>query len=513
MDLSFIIALIAVTGLSVVITYFLTNKKANSKLEEYKTIDDAINSASKNKTALESEVKAQEENLETTKKKVLDLESEVKAQEENLETTKKKMLDLENQLQALDNETKELQSLKENSDQISSDLIKNKEDLDNNKIKISEIKKEIKSKNEDLYNILSKIDIYGRIDEFVDNGHYETPQYLFETSERFAEEIKRIREFQKDLIKNKNAITYPETVVVSENKSHNKKILDGQVRLMLNAFNMECDSLIGKVKPSTFSRTLERIEKLANNLEKSAATLRCGFNLEYIKSKYEECKIQYQYTLKKQEEQEEQRLIREQIREEQKAIKEYERAVAKAEKEERMYREMLAKAKEELSKVSDDERIVAEQRIKDLEQQLAEAEVKEERAKSMAEQTRKGHVYVISNIGSFGENVYKIGLTRRLEPMDRVKELGDASVPFSFDVHAMIYVDDAPALESALHREFTKVRVNAVNLRKEFFCTDLQSIKAAVEKISGSEADFKMTAAAEDYYETRRLQSVDIKAA
>lgn len=492
MDLNFIIALIAISGLSVVITYFLTNKKANSKLEEYKTIDYAINMANKNKASLENDIKNKENNLENTKNQISDSES---------------------QLKILDNETKELQSLKENADQILSDLTENKKELEKNKIKISEIQREIESKDENLHSLKSKIDIYDRIDDFIDNGHYETPQYLFETSERFAEEIKRVREHQKDLIKNKNAITYPETIIISENKSYNKKILDGQVRLMLNAFNIECDSLIGKVKPSTFPRTLERIEKLASNLEKSAAILRCGFNIEYIKSKYEECKIQYQYTLKKQEEQEEQRLIREQIREEQKAIKEYERAVAQAEKEERMYRDLLARAKEELSKASDEERIVAEQRIKELEQQLAEAEAKEERAKSMAEQTRKGHVYIISNIGSFGENVYKIGLTRRLEPMDRVKELGDASVPFSFDVHAMIYVDDAPALESALHREFTNVRVNAVNLRKEFFHTDLQSIKAAVEKISGSEAEFKMTAAAEDYYETRRLQSVDIKAA
>jgi hypothetical protein len=111
----------------------------------------------------------------------------------------------------------------------------------------------------------------------------------------------------------------------------------------------------------------------------------------------------------------------------------------------------------------------------------------------MAQQTRKGHVYIISNIGSFGKKIYKIGLTRRLDPFDRVKELGDASVPFLFDVHAMIYVEDAPALESALHRKFTTHRVNAVNMRKEFFNIDLLSIKKAVEEIAGFEAEFKMT--------------------
>jgi hypothetical protein len=285
----------------------------------------------------------------------------------------------------------------------------------------------------------------------------------------------------------------------------NKKILNGQVKLMLTAFNIECDMLIGKVSPSSFGRTLERIEKLANNLEKSAATLECGFDIDYIELKFEECKLQYQYTLKKQEEIAEQKLIKEQIREEQRAIKEFEKAIAEAEKEEKMYRNLLDKAQQELAQANEQERSEMEQRIAILEQQLAEAEAKEERAKSMAEQTRKGHVYVISNIGSFGEDVYKIGLTRRLEPMDRVKELGDASVPFPFDVHAMIYTDDAPALETALHREFHSQRVNAVNIRKEFFSVDLEEIKDAVEKIAGVDAQFKMTALAEDYYESLRL--------
>ena len=274
---------------------------------------------------------------------------------------------------------------------------------------------------------------------------------------------------------------------------------------MLTAFNIECDMLIGKVSPSSFGRTLERIEKLANNLEKSAATLECGFDIDYIELKFEECKLQYQYTLKKQEEIAEQKLIKEQIREEQRAIKEFEKAIAEAEKEEKMYRSLLDKAQQELAQANEQERSEMEQRIAILEQQLAEAEAKEERAKSMAEQTRKGHVYVISNIGSFGEDVYKIGLTRRLEPMDRVKELGDASVPFPFDVHAMIYTDDAPALETALHREFHSQRVNAINLRKEFFNVDLEEIKDAVEKIAGVDAEFKMTALAEDYYESLRL--------
>ncbi len=377
--------------------------------------------------------------------------------------------------------------------------------LESTKSTLDELTARIEKGELDIEELMGDLDLYSRLDEFTAHGHFEMPKYLYETSTRFAEEIKDVRQQQKDMIKDKTAIMFPESTVISNDKSFNNTILNGQVKLMLTAFNIECDFLIGKVSPSSFGRTLERIEKLANTLEKSAATLECGFNIDYIELKFEECKLQYQHTLKKQEEVVEQKLIKEQIREEQRAIKEFEKAIADAEKEEKMYRNLLEKAKRELANSTEQERSEMELRIAMLEQQLAEAEAKEERAKSMAEQTRKGHVYVISNIGSFGEDIYKIGLTRRLEPMDRVKELGDASVPFPFDVHAMIYTDDAPALEAALHREFNSKRVNAVNLRKEFFNVDLTSIQEAVEKIAGIEAEFKMTALAEDYYESLRL--------
>ncbi len=456
---------------AIIIAYIIGKSSANKNIGKYKNITDAIQSE-----------KASLNNLL-----------------ENIGSSKQ-------ELEKIHAETKGLQELKRNADKTHLELEGNTKKL---KLVLSEVENMLskhESKSDELSQLMSKLDLYTRIEDLVENGHFEIPEYLYETSARFIEEVKRIRQKQKYLIKERQAVTYPLSTTISDNNSYNKKILDGQVKLMLSAFNIECDALISKISPSNFPRTLERVEKMANALEKSAATLHCGFNIKYVELKYEECKLQYQSSLKKKEEQEEQRLIREQIREEQKAIKEYERAVAQAEKEEKMYRDMLEKAREELVKASDEDKVVAEKRITELESQLAEAEVKEERAKSMAEQTRKGHVYIISNIGSFGENIYKIGLTRRLEPMDRVKELGDASVPFTFDVHALIYANDAPALESSLHKEFTQSRVNAVNFRKEFFRTDLESIKEAVERIAGIEAEFKMTALAEDYYETRRLQ-------
>ena len=474
------INLLMLAGLSlvaVVLTYILTKSSADKKIEKFKSLDEALT-----KTKEEYDAAC------------ISRESIIAAN-----ATAKR------ELEKINEETAELQALKGQDDALKQSIQEQQSLLDSAKSTLDELNSSIDKGELDLEELMGDIDLYSRLDEYTAHGHFEMPQYLYETSTRFAEEIKDVRQQQKDMIKDKTAITFPESTVISNDKSFNNKILNGQVKLMLTAFNIECDLLIGKVSPSSFGRTLERIEKLANTLEKSAATLECGFDIDYIELKFEECKLQYQYTLKKQEEVAEQKLIKEQIREEQRAIKEFEKAIADAEKEEKMYRNLLDKAQRELAKATDQDRTEMEQRIAILEQQLAEAEAKEERAKSMAEQTRKGHVYVISNIGSFGEDVYKIGLTRRLEPMDRVKELGDASVPFPFDVHAMIYTDDAPALETALHREFNSKRVNAVNLRKEFFNVDLASIQEAVEKIAGIEAEFKMTALAEDYYESLRL--------
>ncbi|WP_421205462.1 DUF4041 domain-containing protein [Aeromonas sp. 601027] len=470
---------------AILIGYFILKLKHNKELAKYKADVDAKLGEH---TSLETELSQLKESLTSLKS---DFYNDTK------------------ELEQVRIETEELRALKADESQLLERIREATEQNNKQSEEKDRLSLEIAKLNVDVKNLMGMLDLYSRLDEFTSVGHFENPEYLYETSARFSEEIKYIRSQQKDLIRDKNAITYPVTLIIANDKSLNKKILDGQIKLMLAAFNIECDFLIGKVSPSNFARTLQRIESLANTIEKSAATLKCGFNISYVELKFEECKLQYQYTLKKQEEADEQRIIKEQIREEQRAIKEYERAIAEAEKEERIYRDLLSKAREELLKTSESERAFAEQRIAELEQQLLEAEMKEARAKSMAEQTRKGHVYVISNIGSFGEDIYKIGLTRRLDPMDRVKELGDASVPFSFDVHAMIYSDDAPALEAALHREFRAHRVNAVNLRKEFFQVDLLSIKDAVDTIVDIDSEFKLTALAEEYYESLRLQTVE----
>ena len=468
---SYVIVVLALTiPIAVFVTRLTTTRQLNKKISEYTSIKEAH-----------------------TKKTA------------ELDTVNKMLEDAAQQLSALDKDTEALQQLKRREDSIESDIAERQSELTELGLQSNAEKQKLEEIETQLHDVQSKLDLYSRIDEFTEYGHFEIPEYLYETSQRFAEEIEEIRSQQRSLISDKKAVEVPSDTEISDNKTQNNRILNGQVKLMLSAFNIECDLLIGKVSASNYSRTLERIEKSANSLEKSAASLHCGFNIEYVELKFEECTLQYQFKLRKQEEQEEQRRIREQIREEEKARREYEAALRKAEEEERLYRELLVKARLELEYTSVAEREEAERKIRELEEKLSEAEAKEERAKSMAELTRKGHVYIISNIGSFGDGVFKIGLTRRLDPMERVKELGDASVPFPFDVHAFVLVDDAPALETALHKKFTHRRVNAVNLRKEFFRVELDEIKDAVEELAGTDVDFTLTIAAEEYYESRRL--------
>jgi len=372
--------------------------------------------------------------------------------------------------------------------------------------KIETMKQEKEELDSQILSIKEDISIFEPTKALIDVGFFEEPTYLFETSERFKEEIKSIREKQKEMIKNNTCVEIPEEIAITSDSKYAKKILTGQANLMIKSFNIECDNLMAMVKSSNYPAILERIDKVATEIEKTSLSLKCGFSTDYVELKFKECELQYQFKTKQAREQEEQTVIKEQMREEQKVIREYERALAKAEKEEEMYKTALETARKELELANEKDRQKLEDRIRLLQEQLTAAEESQKRAQSMAEQTRRGYVYIISNIGSFGEHVYKIGLTRRLEPMDRVKELGDASVPFSFDVHAMIYSEDAPALERTLHNEFTRYRLNQVNLKKEFFKIDLLDIKKKAEAFVEGDFEFRVTALAEEYYESLKLR-------
>lgn len=220
----------------------------------------------------------------------------------------------------------------------------------------------------------------------------------------------------------------------------------------------------------------------------------------------EAVKIEYEYYVQKERAREEQRAIREQMRQEAEERRELERQRKQIEKEESKYHDQISQLTEQMQSADDEKTKLLQARIEELQRQLGA--VAEQRDKIVQLQNGKaGNVYVISNIGSFGENVFKIGMTRRLEPMDRVNELGSASVPFPFDVHSMIFSDDAVSLETKLHHILNDQRVNKVNLRKEFFRISLDDLEKLVGEIAPT-AEFKRTVLAEQYRQSLSITHV-----
>lgn len=321
-------------------------------------------------------------------------------------------------------------------------------------------------------------------DEF---GHKEAGEELKAARKRIREMVKDGHAGQCDYVEN-----------------HRKTFA---IHFAVDAFNGKVDSALSKVKHDNFGKIKQEILDAFALVNHNGAPFRnARINQEYLDVRLTELKWAVTTFELKKIEREEQAAIKAQIREEEKAIREMEKARKEAEKEERMLQKALEKARAELNKASEEQKAEFEAQLAELESKLHEAEEKGQRAMSMAQQTRRGHVYVISNVGSFGEEVFKIGMTRRLEPMDRVKELGDASVPFSFDVHAMIYSDDAPALEKELHRQFNLRSVNKINPRKEFFKATVSEIKQAVEKNGISDVHWTLKADAAEYRESLAIE-------
>ena len=280
-----------------------------------------------------------------------------------------------------------------------------------------------------------------------------------------------------------------------------------QMKLMLRVFNNDCDSIMKRVKWNNFDHMKKKIETSFNTANKLGESSNIRISGHYKNWKVKELHLVYEYQEKRNQEKEEQRRIKEQMREEEKVRREIAKAEKEAEEEQKRYEKALKDAMLEAKSLQGEQLDAMSEKIALLEQQLKDAGEKKERALSMAQQTKLGHVYVISNIGSFGESVYKIGMTRRLEPMDRVKELGDASVPFEFDVHAMISTDDAPALENALHHTFERNRVNLINARREFFFIEnLEQIENAVKGQLNAEVHFTKLAQAREFRESENLR-------
>lgn len=321
--------------------------------------------------------------------------------------------------------------------------------------------------------------------------------------------------FKSDEIKNKLSIlhsTQDEMIrkeeALSVTASGTKTIVNSQKKQILRCFNSECTNIISNVTRKNIDTSRNKIQRSFDIINKIFAIDGVQITIDYLSTKFEELSLVYAYMVKEDEEREQRKAIREQMMEEDKVRREIEHEKQKIEKEVAQFTNEVSKLMGYMQKAKDDvEKQLYLEKIKELENKLAALSKDKENVLQREQNTRAGFVYIISNIGSFGENIYKIGMTRRLEPMDRINELSSASVPFPFDVHAMIFSDDAPALETLLHKTFQEYQVNKVNPRKEFFHVNLEEIKKIVLANHNATVQFVNIPDATEYRETLRLQN------
>lgn len=379
-------------------------------------------------------------------------------------------------------------------------LQKQSASLENEIFTQTNIINELKSKIQQLKSQLIVFNDDVLVQEF---GLY-SPRYSYGTSDEYKEQLKEIRDQQKLCIKSNAAATGSTNFTYNDSSSKGAKMVKDMQKLLLRAFNSECDETISNVKYSNYDMSVKKITTSANAVAKLGKMLSIAITPQYYQLKINELTLAFEYQLKKQEEKEALKAARAEQREQAKIQKEIEEQKKKIEKEQSHYQTALEKLNSQLELHPEDldllnKKTELEDKLTDIDKALTDIDYRQANMKA-------GYVYIISNIGSFGEDVYKIGMTRRLDPQERIDELGDASVPFNFDVHAMIFSNDAPALETALHHAFENRKVNMVNQRREFFNVTLDEIKEVIKNNFDKTVEFIDNPDAEQYRISERMR-------
>ncbi len=334
-----------------------------------------------------------------------------------------------------------------------------------------------------------------------------SPRFDFINSSEYKEKLSQIRGYQKACIKNGTAVSGNLNWTVNNNAAKGKKMVQDMQKLLLRAFNSECDETIGKIKYNNIDASVKKINSSAAAISKLGTIMNISITTQYLDLKIQEAYLALEYQLKKQQEKEDAKEARAQMREAAKLQKEIDEQRKKIEKEQTHYQKALLTVLKQLENATDEEKPILLAKRSELERELGDIEISLQDIDYREANQRAGYVYIISNIGSFGENIYKIGMTRRLDPQERVDELGSASVPFNFDVHAMIFSDDAPALEAALHRAFEDKKLNMVNHRREFFHVTLNEIKEVIRRNFDNTVEFIDVPDAEQYRISQKMRN------
>lgn len=440
--------------------------------------------------------------------------TEIALLKKDLEIAKEKCESLKSDLDASNAMCKELSKYKEISDvesekeRIMSEIQKQRKDFEEEKLSIE---KDIVRLKEESAKLSEGIEIKKKniveLDETIllqEFGMY-SPIYDFANSEQYKDRLDAIRTEQKNMILYNTAATCSTVWTVNGSEAQGRAMTNQNIKQILRCFNDECDMLINKVKFNNILAYIDKIYKSSDALNRMNTKNAVRLSPDYVKLKVDELQLAYEYAQKRQEEKEEQKRIREQMREEARLQKEIEEARKDIEKEQKHYTNALMKVNKQLADCSETEKDILLEKKIEIEKHLSDLDIAIKDIDYREANKKAGYVYIISNIGSFGENVYKIGMTRRLDPMERVDELGDASVPFKFDVHAMIFSDDAPALETALHHAFENKKVNMINGRREFFNVTLEEIEQVVKENYDKTVEFVKIPQAEQYRESKKI--------
>lgn len=375
---------------------------------------------------------------------------------------------------ALSNKEKEYNEL-------SDEIFKAKEEIKNKKEEIESLEKSINDLELDSIKVV-ELDI--NLNKY--------------NSAEIKVELNNIQAQIKELIKNDKAVD-------SKIKSNDKTNLFN-IKQLIRSFDIESISILDNLTIANFDSKLKKLEQIKNQLNNLYKYDECSISNKFYKLKQKQLLLAHNYLKKIDDEKENRKYINEKLLEEEKVRKELEKKKNELRKEKKNFETELKRLHSYLSKAKTDiEKELYIEKITELDDKVKEIDTDILNVEDRQTNTRSGYVYIISNIGSFGENIYKIGMTRRLEPMDRINELSSASVPFKFDVHALIFTEDAPALENALHHAFEFQKVNKINHRKEFFKVDLEAIKEIVHRNYNKTVQYIDVPEAYEFRETLKL--------
>ena len=358
------------------------------------------------------------------------------------------------------------------------------------------IDNQIQMKKSELLAIEEEINLANDTLELQEFGFFER-RYNFSDSTRYKDALDTLRMGQKDMVKNGRAGEIISPMLLENSQSKGRAMQNQLIKAAIRGFNGEADALLVKVTVSNVDKKVQALRKAFEQINKMYQRNMVCLTLPYLESKIEELRLAAEYEMQKQEEKE---LLREQ-RAKEKEDKKLQAEIAnrrkQLEKDRKHFKQMLVNVEDLIKTANQDGIDKLKSQLSEYQDKLSELDEIEEDIDYREGHATAGYVYIISNIGAFGEDVYKIGVTRRLEPTDRIRELGSASVPFQFDVHALIFSEEAFALESELHNKFAKYKVNKVNGRKEYFKVPFAEIKAVLD--SHKELAIELTETAEAF--------------